>query len=183
MANLAHQLKLHLCFAALLLVPFLLPGQSRFCIKKTYAYYSIANKNQSPKGGGIEEPTLFDTNKVAASPLSIIEKDTSILIYIEAHNGHIKWVDAQQGRNLFSITPIQQQGPLQPGFTDGGGPITITGSKGSVLYALQLTRKKRSVNNNKWTLQIPLLLKGTCSGKPFVLKISSLKKINTLPPA
>lgn len=177
-----HKTKMRYFLLALSLMPLFLYSQARLCIKKSYAYYSITGKNQSPKGG-IEETIPTDKGNIDSLPNATIEKDTSLLVFIEASSQNIKWGIAEQGGHFFSITPLLQQSPLQPGILNGAGPITISASKGYYLYALQFVKKNKQTGKPRWMTNAPLYLKGVCSGKKFVFKISSLKKIIPVPPA
>ena len=182
MTRLKNKIKMRNFLLALSLSPLLLCSQARPFIKKSYAYYSITAKNLSPKGG-TDEIIQLDSGKTISIPEAVIEKDTSIFIYIETCTKKIKWSTAQQGNYLFSITPILLQSPLQPGFVNGGGAITISAAKGCFLFALQLVKKPQKVIKGSWIPAKPLVIRGTYAGKNIILKTSSPKEIIVTPPA
>jgi hypothetical protein len=182
MKKLNHKTKMRYFLIVFSLTPLLLFSQTRLFIKKSYAYYSITAKNLSPKGGTDEIITL-DTGNIVSLSETTIEKDTSILVFIETTTQNIKWSTAQQGNLFFSITPLLQQSPLKPGFVNGAGAITISAAKGHFLYALQLVKKTQKVMKSRWIITAPLVLKGNFAGKNIVLKTASLKEIIVLPPS
>lgn len=173
------------CFLlALFLTPFILTAQSNLFVKKSHVYYSITTKNISPKGGTNEIIQIDSGNAAASKPeAALTEKDTSILIYIEASTKKIKWSTAQQGAYTFSITPVLMQSPLQPGFVNGGGIITISAAKACFLYKLELVKNPQQKIKAKRVLTTPFVLKGIFAGKPFMIKTAVPKEIIVTPPA
>jgi hypothetical protein len=182
MAKLNYKTTVSSFLFALFLTPLGLFGQLVPVIKKSYVYYSIAPKYVSPKGG-VAEIIELDSGKIISIPEKVAGKDTSIFIYIETSTKKIKWIAAQQGDFLFSITPVLIQSPLEPGFLNGGGPIIISAKKGCYLFALQLVKKTQQVIKGIWTLTKPITIKGTYANKNITLKTASPKQIFITPPS
>ena len=168
---------------SIFLTPSLLFSQAGVFIKKSYAYYSIAPKNLSPKGGGMDEIIPIGTDSMISLPETTVETDTSLLVFVETTTKNIKWSIAQQGHYLFSVSQVLLKGSLQPGFVNGRGQINISAAKGRFLFSLQLVKKPQKMIKDKWVLTIPIVLKGTCAGKNILLKTAPLKEIIAIPPS
>jgi hypothetical protein len=183
MMHLNNKIKNRCLLLSIFLTPLLLFSQAGIFIKKSYAYYSIAPKNLSPKGGGVDEIIPIGADSMISLPETTVEKDTSLLVFVETTTKNIKWGIAQQGHFLFSVTQVLVKGPLQPGFVNGAGQINISAAKGRFIFSLQLIKKQQKTIKDKWILTVPIVLKGTCAGKNILFKTVPLKEIIAIAPS
>lgn len=160
-------------------------AQTTISIVKCYAYYTISQLNNSPKGGGKAEVTPIQTDSTIAvnEPVTLQKLDTQIIIYVETTTQLINWKTATQGIHDLQIAVQQVPAPFYPGLINGKGQVLINVKKGNYLYALRLGKKSDGYKKNVPLKKTPVVLKAVNKIKTFTFKTPKLIELFQLPPA
>lgn len=154
-------------------------------IIKLYAYYSVSQLNNSPKGGGTAEIIPIHADSVAAvsEQKNLQLLDTQIIVYVETTTQSINWKTAKQGTQNLKIDVQRVLTPFYAGMLNGKGQALINVKKGNYLYALHLSKKDYHFKKNIPFTTAPVLLKAINKNKTIIFKTSILTELFPLPPA